>query len=36
MALTDRLETKLIFGFDETFAKNGYRPPEAAENQQAA
>ena len=35
MALADRLETKLIFGFDEVFAKNGYRLPEAP-NQQAA
>ena len=26
MALADRLETKLIFGFDAVFEQNGYRP----------
>jgi predicted nucleic acid-binding protein len=36
MALADRLGTKLIFGFDEVFRKNGYRLPEAPKNQQAA
>jgi predicted nucleic acid-binding protein len=36
MALADLLGTKLVFGFDETFAKNGYRLPEAREPQQAA
>jgi predicted nucleic acid-binding protein len=36
MALADRLGTKLIFGFDEVFRKNGYRLPEAPEEQQAA
>jgi predicted nucleic acid-binding protein len=36
MALADRYGTKLIFGFDEVFRKNGYRLPEATENQQAA
>lgn len=29
-------KTKEIFGFDETFWKNGYRLPEAAEKRQAA
>jgi predicted nucleic acid-binding protein len=36
MALADRLGTKLIFGFDEVFAKNGYRLPAAPKTQQAA
>ncbi len=36
MALADRFGTKLIFGFDEAFAKDGYRLPEAADKQQAA
>ena len=36
MALADRLGTKLIFGFDEVFRKNGYRLPDAAEKDQAA
>jgi predicted nucleic acid-binding protein len=36
MALADRLETKLIFGFDEVFRKNGYQLPTATENQQEA
>jgi predicted nucleic acid-binding protein len=36
MALANRLGTKLIFGFDEVFSKNGYRLPEAPKNQQAA
>jgi predicted nucleic acid-binding protein len=36
MALADRLGTKLIFGFDEVFRKNGYRLPKAPETQQAA
>jgi predicted nucleic acid-binding protein len=36
MALADRLGTKLIFGFDEVFRKNGYRLPEALNQQEAA
>jgi len=36
MALADRYGTKLIFGFDEVFRKNGYRLPETTEKQQAA
>jgi predicted nucleic acid-binding protein len=36
MALADRLGTKLIFGFDEVFEKNGYRLPAAPKIQQAA
>ena len=36
MALADRLGTLLIFGFDEVFAKNGYRLPAASNNEQAA
>src|SRR5918911_2118365 len=36
MALADRLETKLVFGFDEVFRKNGYRLPGAPENQREA
>ena len=36
MALADRLGTKLIFGFDEVFAKNGYRLPQAPNQQEAA
>jgi hypothetical protein len=36
MAVADRLGTKLIFGFDEVFRKNGYRLPEAPKTQQAA
>jgi predicted nucleic acid-binding protein len=36
MALADRLGTKLIFGFDEVFRKNGYRLPEAPNKEQAA
>jgi len=36
MALADRLGTKLIFGFDEVFRKNGYRLPEAPNQQEAA
>jgi len=36
MALADRLETKLVFGFNEVFRKNGYRLPEAPKQRQAA
>ena len=36
MAVADRLGTKLIFGFDEVFRKNGYRLPETANQQEAA
>jgi predicted nucleic acid-binding protein len=36
MALADRLGTKTIFGFDEVFRKNGYRLPEAPDQQEAA
>jgi hypothetical protein len=30
------LVTKLIFGFDEVFRKNGYRLPETPNQQEAA
>jgi predicted nucleic acid-binding protein len=36
MVSADHYQTPYIVGFDEAFAKNGYRLPEAAENQQAA
>jgi hypothetical protein len=36
MALANRVGTKLIFGFDEVFRKNGYRLPEATKEGQAA
>src|SRR5919202_6734976 len=36
MVSADHYETPYIFGFDEAFAKNGYRLPEATENQQEA
>jgi predicted nucleic acid-binding protein len=36
MALADRFQTKLIFGFDEVFRKNGYRLPERSKEEQAA
>ena len=36
MVLADRYGTKLIFGFDEAFRKNGYRLPAAPKNQQEA
>jgi predicted nucleic acid-binding protein len=36
MVLADRYETKLIFGFDEVFRKNGYQLPAAPKTQQAA
>jgi hypothetical protein len=36
MAVADRFGTKLIFGFDEVFRKNGYRLPEATNQQKAA
>ena len=36
MVSADHYQTQEIFGFDDAFAKNGYRLPEAAENQQAA
>jgi predicted nucleic acid-binding protein len=36
MAEADRFGTKLIFGLDEVFRKNGYRLPETPNNQQAA
>ena len=36
MAFASYYQTPYIFGFDETFAKNGYRFPEAAEKEQAA
>ena len=36
MSLADRVGTKLIFGFDEVFRKNGYRPPAAPNQQEAA
>ena len=36
MAVADRLGTKLIFGFDEVFRKNGYRLPATPKTQQEA
>jgi predicted nucleic acid-binding protein len=36
MALADRLGTKLVFGFDEVFTKNGYQLPAAPKTEQAA
>jgi predicted nucleic acid-binding protein len=36
MAVADFFKTKVIFGFDEVFAKNGYRLPEAPNQQEAA
>ncbi len=36
MALADRLGTKLIYGYDEVFRKNGYRLPETPNQQEAA
>jgi predicted nucleic acid-binding protein len=36
IALADWLGTKLIFGFDEVFEKNGYQLPTAPKTQQAA
>jgi predicted nucleic acid-binding protein len=36
MALADRLGTKLVFGFDEVFRKNGYQLPGATEKRRAA
>ena len=36
MAFASYYQTLYIFGFDEAFAKNGYRLPAATENQQEA
>jgi len=36
MVSADHYQTKEIFGFDEAFAKNGYRLPEAPEQERAA
>jgi hypothetical protein len=36
MVSAEHYQTKEIFGFDEAFAKNGYRLPEAAEQEYAA
>jgi predicted nucleic acid-binding protein len=36
MAVADRVGTKLIFGFDEVFRKNGYQLPEAPNQREAA
>ena len=36
MAFARHFQTRYIFGFDEAFTKNGYRLPEAPNNQQAA
>ena len=36
MTLADRYETKLIFGFDEVFPKNGYSLPAKPNQQEAA
>jgi predicted nucleic acid-binding protein len=36
MVSADHYQTPYIFGFDEAFAKNGYRLPEAPNEQQAA
>ena len=36
MTSADYYQTQEIFGFDEVFAKNGYRLPEAPNQQEAA
>jgi predicted nucleic acid-binding protein len=36
MVSADHYQTPYIFGFDEAFAKNGYRLPEAPNQQEAA
>lgn len=36
MAFAKHYQTPYIFGFDDVFAKNGYRLPEAAEQDKAA
>jgi predicted nucleic acid-binding protein len=36
MVYADVSKTKEIFGFDEVFANNGYQPPEASNQQEAA
>jgi hypothetical protein len=36
MAYATHFQTPFIFGFDEAFAKNGYRLPAAIEKEQAA
>ena len=36
MVSADHYQTQEIFGFDETFAKNGYRLPAAPKQQEAA
>jgi predicted nucleic acid-binding protein len=36
MASADEYQTREIFGFDETFTKNGYQLPEPRKKQQAA
>jgi predicted nucleic acid-binding protein len=36
MAFASQYQTPYIFGFDDAFAKNGYRLPEAAEKEQVA
>jgi hypothetical protein len=36
MAFARHYQTPYIFGFDEVFAKNGYRLPEAPKQQEAA
>ena len=36
MAFATHYQTPFIFGFDDAFAKNGYRLPEARNNEQAA
>jgi hypothetical protein len=36
MAFASYYQTPYIFGFDEAFAKNGYRLPEAPKEDQAA
>jgi hypothetical protein len=36
MAFARQYQTPYIFGFDEVFAKNSYRLPEAPKTQQAA
>jgi len=36
MAFAKHYQTRYIFGFDDAFAKNGYRLPEAPEQDQAA
>jgi hypothetical protein len=36
MAFATQYQTSYVFGFDDAFAKNGYRLPEAPNQQRAA